>query len=62
MEKVNINQAAAKELIRIIHIGPVRAGKIISRRPFKDRYELSNVLGIGEKRMADILKQDLIIY
>ena len=57
--KVNINKATEKELLDIIHIGKVRAGKIVKRRPFKDIFELSNVLGLGEKRMNDIIQQNI---
>lgn len=60
MEKVNINKAEEKELQKIIHIGPVRALKIIKRRPYKDIYELSNVLGLGPIRMNQIFKQGII--
>lgn len=61
MEKVNINRSSKEELTKIIHIGEKRSEKIINRRPFKDIYELSNVLGLGKKRMGDILNQDIII-
>ena len=57
---ININKASAVELQQIIHIGKVRALKIISRRPFKDIYELSNVLGLGTKRMEAIIKQGIV--
>jgi competence protein ComEC len=57
---VNLNSCTLKDLQQIIHIGPVRAKKIISRRPFKDIYELSNVLGLGKKRMDAIFKQGII--
>jgi DNA uptake protein ComE-like DNA-binding protein len=59
MKTVNINTADEKDLMSIIHIGPKRAKKLISRRRFKDIYELSNVLGLGNKRMKDILDQDI---
>ena len=57
MEQVSINKANAVDLMRIIHIGKKRAEKIIKRRPFKDLHELSNVLGLGKKRMDDIFGQ-----
>jgi DNA uptake protein ComE-like DNA-binding protein len=57
IKRVNINRASEVELQGIIHIGPVRAKKIISRRPFKDIYEISNVLGLGQKRMDAIIAQ-----
>jgi competence protein ComEC len=60
-EKININSASETDLQKIIHIGPVRALKIINHRPFRDIYELSNVLGLGKKRMDQILAQGLAI-
>lgn len=63
MEKVNINTADGPDLEKIIHIGPIRAGEIIKKqifaRPFKDIYELSKILGLGQKRMDDIIKQGI---
>jgi len=60
MIMVNINRCTAEELQKIKHIGPKRADRIIERRPFKDIYELSNVLGLGKSRMRDILEQEVI--
>jgi DNA uptake protein ComE-like DNA-binding protein len=60
MEKVNLNKSHESELTKIIHIGPVRAEKIVKRRPYKDIYELSNVLGLGRKRMDQIFQQGII--
>lgn len=57
---ININRASLEDLQKIVHIGPKRAQKIINRRPYKDIYELSNVLGLGGKRMKDILEQNLL--
>ena len=57
---MNINTATADELTKIKHIGTKRAAIIISLRPFKDRFELSNVRGLGEKRMKDIFEQNII--
>jgi len=59
METININKASAKELEKLIHIGPARSAEIISKRPFKDVYELSNIPSIGKKRMNDLLTQGL---
>ena len=53
--KINVNKATIEELQKIVHIGPVRAQKIIENRPFRDIYELSKILGIGNKRMQDII-------
>jgi DNA uptake protein ComE-like DNA-binding protein len=63
MEKVNINKAGSKSLQEIVHIGPARAAKIIQARTeikFKDQFELSKVLGLGSKRMQDIINQGKI--
>jgi len=59
MEKVNINTATAEELTAILHIGAKRAAKIIAGRPFRDLYELSKVLGIGETKLFELIKQDI---
>jgi competence protein ComEC len=56
--KININKASVTDLQGIIHIGPKRAERIINKRPFRDLYELSIVLGLGKKRMNDIIAQD----
>lgn len=64
MEKININTAGVRNLKKIIHIGDVRAKAIIRYRTlhgkYKDKFEISNVPYIGQKRAEDILKQDLI--
>ncbi len=59
-EKVNVNRADEYGLMKIIHIGKVRASLIIERRktkPFKDIYELSMIPGLGKVRMHQIIKQ-----
>jgi len=58
--KINLNRANENELQQIIHVGKIRALKLINRRPYKDIYELSNVKGLGKSRMNDILAQGLI--
>jgi len=60
-EQVDINKAGIVELQRIVHIGEKRARKILTRRPYRDIYELSNVLGLGRKRMADIIRQNIAV-
>ena len=52
---ININKASEKELYEIIHIGPIRAQLIVEKRPFRDLYELSNIKGLGRKRVDDII-------
>lgn len=59
--KIDLNRADEKALQQIIHIGPARAQKIIAGRPFKDLFELSNVRGLGKKRMWDIINQGFAV-
>jgi len=61
METVNINTATANDLQKIKGIGKIRSQKIIENRPFRDRYELSNIAGLGKKRMDKILLQNISI-
>lgn len=56
---IDINTASAEELQAIKHIGEKSATEITSQRPFKTVDELIKVSGIGEKRLADILEQNL---
>jgi competence protein ComEC len=58
-EKININHASAELLEKLIHIGAKRALKIIEMRPYKDIHELSNVPGLGKKRIDDIINEGL---
>jgi len=58
-ERVNVNKASEKELYEIIHVGPVRAKRIIEKRPFRDIYELSTVKGFGRKRIDDIILEGI---
>jgi DNA uptake protein ComE-like DNA-binding protein len=60
MATVNLNTATAEELTKIKHIGKKRSEKIIKRRPYRDRFELSNVLGLSEVRMTEIFEQNII--
>jgi DNA uptake protein ComE-like DNA-binding protein len=61
MKKVNINKAQYAILLQIIHIGKKRAEKIIANRPYKDIHELSKVIGLGKKRMDDIITQGIAV-
>lgn len=63
-KKVNINEAGMAELIKLKHIGPVTAGRIISYRkeygPFERKEDLKNIKGIGEKTYEKIKEQILM--
>lgn len=55
---IDINEATVAELTELVHIGEARAQDIIDLRPFKSVEDLNKVSGIGEARLADILKQE----
>lgn len=58
-EIVNINTATAEQLMTLPGIGEVLANRIIAYRdangPFESLAELSNVEGIGDKKLESIL-------
>lgn len=56
---VDINSASARQLDRIIHIGPVRAAVLIEKRPFGSVRELTRINGIARQRIRDIEQQGL---
>ena len=58
---ININTASLEELLYIVHIGPERAGQIISLRPFLSVDDLIRVDGIGPARLADIKRQNIVV-
>lgn len=61
IKKININTASAQNLIKLKHVGPVLAERIISYRreygPFKEKKDLKNVKGIGGKTYEKVEKQ-----
>ena len=58
---ININEATLEELLKIIHIGPERAGQIIRLRPFESVDDLIRVDGIGPARLNDIKRQNIVV-
>ncbi len=58
---ININEATLEELLKIIHIGPERAGQIIRLRPFESVDDLIRVDGIGPARLEDIKRQNIVV-
>jgi len=58
VEKLNINTASEEGLVKLKHIGPVLAKRIIDYReqygPFAYLEDLKNVRGIGEKTYEKI--------
>jgi len=59
IEKVDINSAPLEDLVKIIHIGEVRAKELISLRPFSSLDDLDRIKGISKTRVEDIKKQGL---
>ncbi|MBI2624809.1 MAG: helix-hairpin-helix domain-containing protein [Candidatus Nealsonbacteria bacterium] len=57
--RIDINSAPLEDLVKIIHIGEVRASELISLRPFSSLDELVKIKGIGEARLRDIKEQGL---
>lgn len=58
-EKIDINTAPLEELVKIVHIGKLRALELISLRPFSSLDELTKIKGIGASRLKDIKEQGL---
>lgn len=58
-EKIDINTAPLEDLVKIIHIGEIRARELISLRPFSFLDELTKIKGIGEAKLRDIKEQNL---
>ena len=56
---IDINTATIDELVRIVHVGPTLASRIVAARPFQSVDDLTRVSGIAEGRLADIVQQGL---
>jgi len=52
--KININTASSEELQKIPYIGPKKAEKIISGRPYRKIEDILKVHGFGDKTLAKI--------
>jgi DNA uptake protein ComE-like DNA-binding protein len=57
--QVDVNTAGAKELDRIVHVGPAFAAEIVALRPFARLDDIVRVDGIGEAKMHDISEEAL---
>ena len=57
--KIDINTASLDDLVKIIHLGEVRAKELISLRPFSSLDDLTRIKGIGEAKLEDIKEQGL---
>lgn len=58
-QQVDVNYASVEELLRIIHIGDVRAAELIQLRPFTSLDELGRINGIASSRLSDIKSQGI---
>jgi DNA uptake protein ComE-like DNA-binding protein len=56
-QQVDVNSASIDDLIRIIHIGEVRATELIQLRPFRTLDDLTRINGIASSRLNDIKNQ-----
>jgi DNA uptake protein ComE-like DNA-binding protein len=57
--RIDVNNAGTHELERIVHIGPARAEQVEELRPFTNLRDLTRVPGIGEKRLTEIVEQNV---
>lgn len=56
---INLNEATHRDLMKIVHIGDLRAKEIIDMRPITHLNELKAINGINEKRLNEIIDEDL---
>lgn len=56
---VDLNEASADELERIVHIGTERAAQIVEGRPWETVGQLDRIDGIGPARLDDIRSEAL---
>ncbi|GAK06054.1 late competence protein ComEC, DNA transport [Geomicrobium sp. JCM 19037] len=60
--QVAVNNANAKELQEISHIGPERAEQMIDLRPFSSYNDLMQIEGIGERRLEQIESENSVCF
>ena len=58
--QIDINKADVDELLKIKHVGKRRAELIVAQRPFKSIEQLTEVRGIKEKNLRDIVDEGLV--
>nr|AAZ94417.1 ComEC-like protein [Alkalihalophilus pseudofirmus] len=56
---ININEASIDELTMIVHIGEERAQQLIDMRPITNLNELTDINGIGDGRLSEIIEEEL---
>lgn len=57
---IKLNKAPKQALVRLAHVGPARAQAIIAGRPWPSVDALIAIDGIGDARLADIVRQGLL--
>lgn len=57
--QVDINTAPKEELLKIKHIGDVRADELITLRPFSSLDDMDRIKGIGPARVQDIKNEGI---
>lgn len=57
---IDLNRSNASTLAELPHIGTARANRIIESRPWRDVRNLTNLNGIGNGRLGDILDSGLL--
>ncbi|MDV2684946.1 MBL fold metallo-hydrolase [Alkalihalophilus lindianensis] len=56
---IHLNEATIEELVTIVHIGEERAEQIVAMRPINQIEQLTDIQGIGQGRLSDIVAEEL---